>query len=220
VSDDILKKHRRHMADVPDDFLETKLAMLGVDREEFGKIPSIVIEAPRRKERTITITPKSVKPARLIDVKAHTRSVKPQTLDELKELAGTPNRLLEGRPERLEWVGRVDRKRLQKVSGRKLDRLDFADKKLAFGAARELLHGYADPTVLERPEWQWVVKTMLDLASRLTVFLAPDLIVGAGQSVSFTAYGTFYFNNVIVYGNGGIRLGGQAKLHAYRINHV
>lgn len=215
---DPLAKHRRHLAEVPDDFLQEKLKLLRVDPDEFAELPPLVISGQRRR---VTITPDGAKPARGLDVKPHVRRISPDSLDELKELAGIPNRVVALDPEPELRLPPVDHRRVAKLRSVKAFK-DFgdADRDVFWSAAQRLLNGPSGPDVLDQPGYRMVSDLMLDLAKNLGVLIASDLVVATGQRVDFSGFGTFYFNNVLVYGTGSICLGGNAKMHAYQVSHV
>ena len=112
-------------------------------------------------------------------------------------------------------VREVDASRIRRVRGRpKIGDLEPDDRNAVFDQAFNYLMGPVD-----RPS-KFIVETMLELARKLALFIAQDLIVNDGQSVTFANYGVLYFNNVLVYGSGTINLGDNTKLHAYSIKHV
>jgi hypothetical protein len=215
---DPLAKHRRHLAEVPDDFLHEKLKLLRVDPDEFAKLPPIVISGQRR---PVTIAPDGAKPAKLLDVKPHMRRISPDSLDELKELAGQPNRVVAFDPEPESRLPKVDAARVAKLRGAKaFKNLDAEQRDVFWTAAQRLLHGSSGPDVLADAGYQRVAELMLGLASGIGLLLSSDLIVATGQRVDFSGFGILYFNNVLVYGTGSIRMGGNAKMHAYQVSHV
>ena len=215
---DPLSKHRKHLAEVPTEFLQEKLKLLRIDPDEFAKLPPLIIGGQRR---PVDITPDGAKPAKLLDVKPHARRISPASLDELKELAGQPNRVVALDPEREQRLPRVDAASVAKLQrARAFKDLDSRQRDVFWSAAQRLLHGSSGPEVLAQPGYKRVSELMLDLSKGLGVLIAPDLIVATGQRVNFSGFGTLYFNNVLVYGTGSIRMGGNAKMHAYQVSHV
>jgi hypothetical protein len=212
---DKLKTHRKHLEKPPDEFLKEKLALFGMTPEDLEAIPPVLINDKRRRAVVIHAE-KGAKP-KVIDHSKHTKTVTPKSLDELKELAGVPQRVFEKQPELVETALKreVDAGRIRKLRGRpKLGDLEPDDQKAVFDEAFNYLMGPVD-----RPS-KFVVTAMLQLAQKLALFIATDLIVNDGQSVTFANYGALYFNNVLVYGSGSINLGDNTKLHAYSVKHV
>jgi hypothetical protein len=216
---DPIAKHRRYLLEPPDEFVADKLKLFGVSPSLLAKLPPLVVSG---RKGVVTIHPLEGAKPKIVDVKQHTRVVQPKSLDQLKELTGVPNRAFEGAKAgvaipRLEVDPEVLAKLPKTVSFGKL-RPEVADD--AFAAAHNVVYGPTDPSLLAQPGYAAISKAVVAAAAKLSVFFAPDLVVAAGQIVSFAAFGALYFNNVLVYGNGTIRLGAYTKLHAYQVRHV
>jgi hypothetical protein len=215
---DPLSKHRKHLAEVPDDFLQEKLKLLQFDPDEFAKLSPLIVSGQRG---PVTITATAAKPAKLLDVKQHVRTIAPGSLDELKELAGQSNRAIERDPDPEARLPKVDDRSVAALEGAKTFKdLDGVQRDVFWLAAQRLLHGSSAPDVLTKAGYKQVSELMLNLAGRLAILLATDLIVTTGQRVNFSGLGVLYFNNVLVYGTGSICLGGNTKMHAYQVSHV
>lgn len=216
---DPLAKHRRYLLEPPEAFIKEKLALFGVAPSALDKLPPVIVSG---RKGVVTIHAKAGARPKVVDVSKHTRSVKPTSLDQLKEIAGVPNRAFRNPKTRAAFQARhVDPALVAKlprsVSFAKL-RPELSGTAVA--VAQNLLYGPTDERMLAQSAYAAVSKGVLAAASGLTVFIAPDLVVAAGQVVQFAAYGALYFNNVIVYGSGTIRLGANTKLHAYQVRHV
>jgi hypothetical protein len=222
--DPALEPHRKHLEEPPEDFLAARLKLLGISPAAFAKAPAIIISD---REKPALIHPKRFEPAGLGTIKRHVARVKPASLEHLKEVAGVPGRAFARRPEsgrrrlRGATLRKVDDARIARLApGTKFANLELADQEAVWNAAHNLLYGPATADIVERPGYDYVIATMLDLSSRLSVFFGQDLIVQDHTAVRLTGFGTAYFNNVIVYGDGGISPGDTTKLHAYAIKHL
>ncbi len=216
---DPLAKHRRYLLEPPEAFVKEKLALFGLSPSALDDLPPLVVAGRRG---VVTIHSRAGAKPKVVDVKRHTRTVKPKSLDHLKELVGVPNRAFRDRKARSGVrLQQVDMHAVTKLPRSvSFAKLSGEHSDAAVAVAHNLLYGPTDATLLARPGYTAISKAALAAASKLTVFLAPDLVVAAGQTVSFSAYGVLYFNNVLVYGNGTIRLGANTKLHAYQVRHV
>jgi len=215
---DKLAKHRRYLAEPPADYLEEKLGLFKLKPDDLMKAPSVVICGLRSEAR---IHPVAGARPKVIDVVSHTKRLRPASLDELKELAGVPTRALTRARDVVPPLPEVDTRALAKLPAKlSVPKLTGAQRTAFFAAGENLLRGRTDAKTLARPANKLVAGTMLKLARDMPMFYAPDLIVCPGQTVTFASYAVLYFNNVVVYGNGRIRLGDNTKLHAYQITHV
>ena len=212
-----LAKHAKHLMEPPAAFLEEKLKLFNTTTAEFDKLDSLLICALRK---GVLIHPKSATP-KLIDIVSHTKAVTPESLDVLKELVGVPNRAYAKNPRQVPQLHGVEAKTVAKLPATvAISKLEPELKQTFFQVSHDLLQGPTDARLLARSGYKQTVAAMLKGAQRIPVFVAPDLIVCDGDLVTFGGYAALYFNNVIVYGNGRIRLGNQTKLHAYQIKHV
>jgi hypothetical protein len=221
-----IEDYKEDLETAQDDLLREKLDLLGVNPDAFAALPSIVIEKQRRPVRINAREGFSLRS--LGDAQAHSSTIRPDDLHRLKELTGVPQRAFDPRLDGPEYESKrspKQRRRDDQIVAKLPERASFgrlsAERKAAVWAtAQDLLYGPVDAALLDRPGYQRVVRYMLDLASELTVFVAPDLVVADGQSVQFSNYAVLYFTNVNVYGSGAIWLGEQAKLHAQSIKHL
>jgi hypothetical protein len=230
MAQDALQRHRKHLQAPPDDFLAAKLDLLGVSQATFAKAPPLVVKG----KKPARVHPKEgFTPTALGTIKRHTARLRPDSLATLKELAGVPERAFQPRPEVRQAARRrarpvapepiraVDDEVIARLSpGTKFAKVPRAEQEVVWNAGYNLLHGAADEATLARPGYTAVAEIMLELAQRLSLFFAQDLVVESGASVQFDTYGVLYFNNVLVYGSGEIRLADNAKLHAYAITHL
>lgn len=212
-----LAKHAKHLLEPPPEFLAQKLKLFNTTATEFNKLDPVLICALRK---MVLIHPTKAKP-KLIDIVSHTKAVTPETLDDLKEIAGVPNRAYAKSPRQVPQLHGVEARTVAALPATvTVSKLKPDLKKTFFQVSHDLLHGPTDARLLSRSGYKQTVTAMLKGAQRIPVFVAPDLIVCDGDEVTFGGYAALYFNNVIVYGSGRICLGSQTKLHAYQIKHV
>ncbi|HEY8704309.1 MAG TPA: hypothetical protein VIL98_06120 [Gaiellaceae bacterium] len=217
TTDKRLAKHAKHLVEPPPDFLQEKLKLFNTTPAEFNKLDPVLICALRK---GVLIHPKQATP-KLIDIVSHTKRVTPETLDELKEIAGIPNRAYAKTQRQLPMLNALDARTVAKLPAKlTVSKLAPELKATFFQLSHDLLQGPTDARLLARAGYKQAVATMLRSAQNLPVFVAPDLIVCDGDSVTFGGYAAVYFNNVLVYGTGQIHLGNHTKLHAYQIKHV
>jgi hypothetical protein len=210
-------KFKPHQLEPDPDWLAQKLALMNVKPGDFQKMDPLIICALRQ---GVTVHPQAKVP-KLIDIVSQTRYVTPRDIGTLKELAGTPQRAFvkPARPIAPVPVPEPVTRGLEALPAKVTSITKLAgDQRLAFfHTANQLLHGPADEQVLARAGYAQVAAGMLKVAAKLPVFVAPDLVVCAGQHVTFAGYGALYFNNVLIQGDGQITLGNHTKLHAYQI---
>lgn len=220
-----IEDYKDDLEEPPDDFLRERLELFGFEPGKFADVPSIVIEKQRK---PVSINPREgFDPKRLGDVKRHSTVVEPDDLLALKELSGVPQRVFDNQQDRPKWESprpAALRRRHDAIVAKLPQRVSVAKlsderKEAVFAVAFDLLHGPVSDRMISREGYDKVVKVMLGL-SKLTAFLSPDLVVADGQTVTFSNYAALYFNNVVVYGSGGIRLGHNTKLHAFSIKHL
>jgi hypothetical protein len=213
-----IDKHRDVLMEPPEAWLKEKLALFGVAPSALAKLPSLVISGQRKPVGVSAREGFSV--ASYGDVKRHSAPIKVKTLDHLKEVAGVPNRAFATNDQTGPVIS-VNEKALAKLPrGATFGKLKPEQQAAVWQAARALLYRPADDQLLARPGYELVANMALQLAGRLRLFLAPDLVVTDGQVVRFDGFGVLYFNNVVVYGSGSIDPGANTKLHAYSIAHV
>lgn len=212
-----LTKHAKHLVEPPPAFLQEKLSLFGMKPQELADLDSLIICALRK---AVEIRPKAAKP-KIIDVVSHTRAVTPKTIDQLKELAGAPNRAFAKTREPAPTLHPLAPKAVGALPQRlTISKLPPEQKQTFFQLGHNLLFGPTTPRLLESPGYKQAVPAILRAAAKLPVFVAPNLIVCDGEVVTFAGWTTLYFNNVVVYGSGKIVFGNQTKLHAYHIKRV
>jgi hypothetical protein len=213
-----IDKHRDVLMEPPEAWLKEKLSLFGVSPSKLAKLPSLVVSGQRKPVGVSARDGFSV--ASYGDLKRHSAPIKIRSLDHLKEVAGVPNRAF-AKTDQTGPAIAVDEQALAKLPrGATFAKLKPEQQMAVWQAARALMYRPADDQVLARPGYELVANMALQLARRLRLFLAPDLVVTDGQSVRFDGFGVLYFNNVIVYGSGSIDPGANTKLHAYSIAHV
>lgn len=219
-----IEDYQADLETAPDDELKRKLELLRIAPDKFAELPSIVVEKQRNALRINSREGFSV--ARMGDAKAHSSELQPEDLHTLKELTGVPQRAFEAgldndyESRRSAKLRRQHDQIVAKLPPRSaFAKLNTERKAAVWGVATDLLYGPVSDSTLDRPGYKRVVEHMLDIA-KLTLFVAPDLVVADGQSVVFSNYAVLYFTNVNVYGSGAITLGDQTKLHAHSIKHL
>jgi len=226
-------RHHSHLAEIPDDLVKRKLAFFRLPDVELVRLPFIctdfIVRAPF-KEFNRWVHP-----------------LDPVSLDDLKNWFGVPNEvaLKLHQTRRIPFKGwnTIDRgslinpRRARKPAPQptlavprdlpteknwKFRSLDGKRKMAVQQMSRNLLHGYVSSEILDEPIIQNVVKHMLRLARMkdIKIFLAPDLIVCPDDVVEFHNLPALYFNNILIYGNGQIRIPSNTTIHAQQIKHV
>lgn len=149
----------------------------------------------------------------------HFFQARPGSFEELKEIAGVPNRIHEAN-------GDTEYRRfdVREMDLPQTESFDYASlpayqQEAVRRMAHNLLYGYHDPARISRPPLAGVASWMLSRAQALPAFVAEDLIVQDGQTVTFKDSAVLHFNNVIVYGRGSIVLGANVKLYANTVEH-
>jgi hypothetical protein len=177
-----------------------------------------------------------------LDSVVHT--AKPRSLEHLKELVGVPNSALKAaeriapmpvaaapRQERskldslAEFGGRmaplpVELRHLPTTKKITFKRLNANQRVAVRNQAFNLIYGYADAEMVERPPLAAIRDYVLNEARALPVLVLDDLVVCDGEVVEFNGFSSLYFNNVLVEGSGEIRMGSFTKLHAYAVKRV
>jgi hypothetical protein len=217
-----LAKYKKHFLKPPPEALAKRLEIFGVSARDFEKAPQITICGIRE---TIVLHPKKQfdphivegdpSPVRFI------HEVTPKSLEQLKELVGVPNRVLEKQLHKP--TGPLRRVPMQHLPGG--EKFEFAklkpqQKRAVHDAAFNILYGHVDMEAAQRPPYRAITAYMLQRAAKIPTLVLKDLLVCPDQTVQFQAFGALYFNNVVVVGNGRIFLGDNTKLHAYQVTHV
>ncbi|MEI7993717.1 MAG: hypothetical protein WCH01_02315 [Methylococcaceae bacterium] len=142
------------------------------------------------------------------------------SIDNFKQLLGVPNTILEKKESSLNVKARfpVSMNDLPTEKNFKIQNLDQRKRLAMQHMLTNVRFGYIDDEFRKSRTYE-VVDHWIKTEPKIPVFLGNDLLVCNNQCIEFHDYGAIYFNNVIVYGNGRIRLRG-ASLHAYHIKHV
>lgn len=214
---DKLARYAPNLLTPPQAFLDEKLKLFNMSSENFQKLDPLIICQLRQ---GVVVRPSMIKP-KLIDIVSHQSVVNPGTIDELKELAGVPNRAFATAPKQVPVQYGIESREIAALpSPISIPRLAPQAKQTFWQASHNILRGPTDPKMLASPGYKQVAAAMLKLARNIPVFLAPDLIVCDKDVVTFSGFGALYFNNVLVYGSGQIVLGRNTTLHAYQIKRV
>ncbi|HEX8600425.1 MAG TPA: hypothetical protein VF952_18150 [Chloroflexia bacterium] len=207
-----LERHKKHLVEVPREVNIARLQRFRLRDDIFSTTPPL-----------ICILDDII--ADFVRYKVHIHPLDPVSIFDLKDWVGVPNEVALKQQRSLELRStREQQVPMHRLPARKrfdFEKLDQEERVAVRQMAENLLLGYVDEERIKRPPYSGVVEYMLERArGNLKAFVAPDLIVCPGDTVSFTGFSTLIFNNVIVYGNGRIRLGNNTKLHAYHIKHV
>jgi hypothetical protein len=143
----------------------------------------------------------------------------PESLDDLKEWVGIPNRVIE-RNRAQARTREVVTHHLPAAKSFRYDSLELEQRSAVHDMAFNMLYGYVDVERAKRAPLVGVVEYMLERTKELPVLIIPDLIVCSGESVTFQNFATLFFNNVLVEGSGRITLGTFTKLNAYQVKHI
>lgn len=204
--------HQKYLAKVPKKFVEAKMKDFGL------KVDAVQVESLVCRGR-LDVTPRER------EFEEHVYRLGPHSLEELKRWLGIPDDVyLQRQNKTLERLARPPSIHMLPMDELrfKFEALDNEQRSAVLQWARFLLYGptYEASDKLDQPPWSGVVSYMLERAKGVNLFVAPDLIVCRGDVVTFNNFPMLYFNNVLVYGNGRIRMGNNVKLHAHSIRHV
>ncbi len=207
-----IERHRKYLEKAPKKFVEDKMKDFGL-KADVLQVDSLVCRG------RLDIKPRDR------EFEEHVNRLGPHSLEELKRWLGIPDDVyLQRQNKTLEWIARLPSIHMLPMDELrfKFESLDNEQRSAVFQWARFLLYGptYDVSDKLDRPPWSGVINYMLERAKKIDLFVAPDLIVCRGDVVTFDNFPMLYFNNVLVYGNGRIRMGNNVRLHAYSIRHV
>ena len=210
---------------VPDKILKEKLAKFGLKPSDLVPLRPFYNISDYPAE--IKITPTGKEHHYIGDLGKYIRQLKPDSLSQLKEWVGIPNRVFEKmskfdleRHRGSIEPRKVDMHKLPRDKKFDFNNLNNEQKSAVKDCAYNLIYGYANNEFISRSPIAEIADFVLTRASSgLNLFFAEDLIVGPNDHVVFENFGTLYFNNVIVYGSGSITIGNQTKLHAHQIAH-
>ena len=208
----------------PPEFIKKKCEVFQIDRIQVERGLYIFI---CDLERKILFHPVKRFDPSIYEVEPYLHYVTPKSLDHLKELAGVPNEVyanLMKQPGHCCTVGvRLRSVRMHDLSiGETIyfSHLPAEQRVAVNDLAFNLLMGYADSDVTQKNPYKAVVGYMISRVVAIPTFVGKDLLVCPDETVEFSGFGAVYFDNVVVVGNGRIRLGNHTKLHAYQIKHV
>ena len=207
--------HEKYLLKPPLEALRTRLKVFGVDESELQPLPLIC----NLKIRQVVLTPRRKFDPTIGEIETYVRYLSPRSLGELKELVGVPNRVMKNNTS---CAGRRDLC-MHHLPGQKdfsFQTLDPEQRIAVRDAAHNLLYGYVDEDRASRGPLKAVSDYMLEVSQNLGVFVAQDLIVCPGHTIQFQNFAALYFNNVLVFGTGQIKLGNHTKLHAHQVIHV
>lgn len=212
---DFLRDHRAHLLSPEPEWLQDKLKMFEMRPEELKPLAPIcnVLKGP------VYLDPVRKFDPHVGELDRYIRTVTPKDIDDLKELAGVPNRVFE----KEKPYNRLRCVQMHHLPARKtvrLRELDLNERIAVRDMAHNLLYGYVDKRKMSKVPYKAVIEFMLERAQLLNVFVADTLIVCPNEIVEFRNFAAVYITNVIVYGSGTIRLGNNTKLHSYQIKHV
>lgn len=214
-SDDALD-HSKYLLQPNDKELETKLRLFRVPLSELYPMPPI---CGFKEIGPVILDPEKQFDPHVGEINKYIHALAPESLDDLKELVGIPNRVVEKRASSV-WPREVRLHHLPVRNGFSFESLDQEQRTAVLDMAHNLLYGYADEELISKPPLSGVVEFMLKRAIGTAFFLACDLIVCPDKTIEFKNFSLLYFNNVLVYGSGQVKLGNSTKLHAFQVIHV
>jgi hypothetical protein len=208
--------HQKHLVIPPPEYLRAKLEIFGRDLSTAPPLPFI---CQHFKDYSVSISPDKPFDPHIGELQKYIFTLKPESLDHLKEITGIPNQVLEHNSS---CAVRHDvcLHHLPPRDGFSFESLKQEQRTAVRNMALNLLYGPTNKERVSRPPLSGVVEFMLHQSARLPIFLAPDLVVCPNHKITFSGFAALVFNNVVVYGNGSIEPGNRAKLHAYQISHV
>jgi hypothetical protein len=219
-----LRIHKDQFVQPSAEFMRQKSEVFQIDRGRIENLAAILICGLERK--TVFHPVKRFDPS-IYEVEPYLHKLTPESLDHLKQLAGVPNEVYASLRKQ---SGGFCKDGVQLRSVRMHDlptegTIHFshlrAEQRVAVkDLAFNLLMGYADPAVVQKPPYKAVVDYMVGHVVAAPVFVGKDLLVCPDETVEFSGFLAVLFDNVVVVGNGRIVLGNNTKLHAYQIKHV
>jgi hypothetical protein len=208
-------EHDKYLVRPPREALRTRLKVFGVDESALHPLPFIC----NLKVRQVVLTPRRKFDPTIGEIDSFVHYQSPRSLSELKELVGVPNRVMKNNTS---CAGRreVCMHHLPSQKDFSFQTLDPEQRIAVRNAAHNLLYGYVDDERVSRGPLKAVSDYMLQASQSVATFLAEDLVVCPGHTIQFQNFAALYFNNVLVYGTGQIKLGNHTKLHAHQVIHV
>jgi hypothetical protein len=218
---DPVKDYKQHIMKADLKKLASKLRLFGYGSVE--ELPTLPLICRLKKQGPIILHPKHKFDPHIGEIREFVRPITPDSLHTLKALVGVPNEVALKEQRRVQtgaYMRKVQIQDLPVESKLRFRSLDFQARTAVTDMAHNLLHGYADDDRIKRQPYKAVVDYMLERAKDLPTFTAKELIVCPGETIFFDGFAAMFFVNVIVYGNGQIKVSNNAKLHAYQIKHV
>lgn len=221
VKVDPVKDYKQHIMKADLKKLAGKLRLFGYSSVE--ELPTLPLICRLKKAGPIILHPKHKFDPHIGEIRKFVRSITPDSLHTLKALVGVPNEVALKEQRRLQtgtYIRKVQMQDLPVESKLRFKALDLQARTAVTDMAHNLLHGYAEDDRIKRQPYKSVVDYMLERAKDLPTFTANELIVCPGETIFFDGFAAMFFVNVIVYGDGQIKVSNNAKLHAYQIKHV
>lgn len=217
---DPVKDYKQHLMKPDSARFASKLKDFDIDPDALPTMPLI---CRLKKLGPVELHPKKTFDPHIGEIREFIRIITPKSLHQLKELVGIPNDVALKQQNRF-LAGSLSRKvKLQDLPVEpklKFRSLGVEQRTAVNAMAHNLLHGYVDDDSLKRQPFKSVADYMLESAKDLPTFQARELIVCPGQTVFFNGFAAMFFLNVIIFGDGEIRMSNHSKLHAYHIKRV
>jgi hypothetical protein len=220
VKVDPVKDYKQHIMKPDLKKLESKLKLFGFSRVE--EIPEMPLICRLKKQGPVILHPKHTFDPHIGEISEFIRPITCDSIFKLKALVGVPNEVA-ARERKLQTgtlMRKVQIQHLPVESKFRFTALDAPARIALTDMAHNLLHGYVEEDRIGRQPYKAVVDYMLGRARELPTFTAKELIVCPGETVYFSGFAAMFFLNVIVYGDGQIKMANNSKLHAYHIRHV
>ena len=213
---DYLREHSKYLVKVDPEKLQAKLGLFGLQPADLHPMPLI---CNLKEIGPIILTPKKRFDPHVGEMDRYVHTITPRSIQELKELVGVPNRVME---KNVSYALRreVSLYQLPSQDEMSFESLEAERRTAVFDMAHNLVYGYADEERMSKPPLSGIVKFVLERSQELPLFVAQDLIVCPDETIEFNNFAALYFNNVVVYGSGRIKLGNNTKLHAVQVTHV
>lgn len=217
---DPVKDYKAHILKPDSAKFAAKFKEFGIDYESLPEMPLV---CRLKKLGPVILHPKQTFDPHIGEIREFIRTITPKSLYQLKQLVGIPNDVAFKQQSRF-LAGALARKvKLQDLPVEpklKFRSLDVQQRTAVKDMAHNLLHGYVEDDSLKRQPFKSVADYMLESARDLPTFQARNLIVCPGETVFFNGFAAMFFVNVIIYGDGEIRMSNHSKLHAYHIKRV
>lgn len=217
---DPVKDYKDHILKPDSAKFTAKLKDLGIDYESLPEMPLI---CRLKKIGPVILHPKQTFDPHIGEIREFIRTITPKSLHHLKQLVGIPNDVAFKQQNRFQASTLARKVKLQDLpveSKLRFRSLDVQQRTAVNAMAHNLLHGYVDDDSLKRQPYKSVADYMLESAKDLPTFQARNLIVCPGETIFFNGFAAMFFQNVIIYGDGEIRMSNHSKLHAYQIKRV